>query len=217
MDSEAKLRLVEQITEDLREEVSRAISSYAVMEGGNEVFPKLTRNVRHKSISVYNTIKFSMILKISMDIARIYDRDNDKRKNNDNSKSSIFTLEKLFKEEEIKKAVVCRDKLEKYLNNLESYKKEKSEEYCRINKIRKFRNSYIAHRLNNNSNDDIIPTFGDIEILLKDSILLVSCASLAVEGRNTEFCDKMNRERELAREYYRVLAKGFEGEGIEVS
>ena len=75
-------------------------------------------------------------------------------------------------------------------------------------RIREFRNARLAHSLFDKE-PDALPKYGDLDLLLGAAKEAAQYASLAVEGRNTDFDDIARDDRRTADDYYACVLDGL--------
>ena len=83
-----------------------------------------------------------------------------------------------------------------------------SVEKTALARIREFRNARLAHSLFDKE-PDALPKHGDLDLLLGAAKEAANHASLAVEGRNTDFDDLAQEDRRNADGYYACVLDGL--------
>lgn len=79
METEEALRRVRLIVPMLRQDVSTAVTSHAVMEAANDTIPRGLTGHHTEFVDTYHAVQNALALKLTMDIARIFDLSDTRR------------------------------------------------------------------------------------------------------------------------------------------
>jgi hypothetical protein len=105
MDTEEAVRRVRLITPMLRNDVKTAILSHAVMESANGTIPKGVAGLQIASADTYHAVQSALTIKVAMDLARIFDRSENRPLENQD-KASVPILAALLGRSDVQTVLV---------------------------------------------------------------------------------------------------------------
>jgi hypothetical protein len=235
MDTTEVVERVHQIMPMLIADIRAAIRSHAALEANNAIISKGLKGLQSEYFYTYNSIQNALTLKLAMDIARIFDISDTRRRSAEKQgKSSIPVLEVLLSkitvqaQPEIKDhthpvlstAVVKatagvnrpridrKDAAARFLELAATVTIEGSDEKSALRRVRDFRNSRLAHSLFDKSLA-APPIYADLDLLLSTAMRAASLACLAVDGVNIDFDERAKLDRQNAEGYARYVLEGL--------
>ena len=217
------IRRVELIGKMLIADVRNASQTRAVFDAGNNTLPKiLDKNIR--GAHALNIIQRSLIMKLALDVARIFDVSENRELVNQD-KASIQVSASLLSIREVRKELMCRaGKWTPQINSMERINiqaclkainmviaiadKISGQDADVLLRIRQFRTKRLAHALFDQTPDNL-PTLNDIFCLMNYALDASRNLSLALEGINYDTQESEDLHRADAEEFYSAAAAGL--------
>lgn len=251
MNTAEALRRVQVILPMLRDDVRTAVLSHAVMEASNDIIPSGMKGLHCEFTDTYGAVQNALALKLSMDLARIFDLSRGKRfAPAEQDKASVQVLAALLGRIDVQDSLerqagewlsgithvgstksahsnvvevalasieeeyrsddrgACRKAIIDFLAEVNRIDVMGSEECLALRRLREFRDRRLAHSLFDKE-PDALPRYSDLNLMLGIAKEATRLASLAVEGKNTEFEDQANRDRTNAERYATCVLDGL--------
>jgi hypothetical protein len=204
-----------------------AIQLAETMEAGNRILPPGLEGYEIDYAGAYTTIQHSLALKLSLDVARIFDVTED-RELDKQDKASIQVLIHHLKKSAVEAelvakaqtwpplprditlppAQVCKGAV--HLAVGKSSKLMAGDVVEALSRVRQLRTRRLAHMLFDKEPDPL-PRYGDLFLLLNLARDIATPAVLAVEGRVTVFDGNEQFARRDAEQFWEKVLQGLRG------
>ena len=217
-------KIVPMLTDDVR----RALALHTAMETANEMLPTAMKGVHVLGAETYNLTQNALMLKLSMDAARIYDWTAN-RSVDEQEKASIPVLHALLAREDVRdfflaearqwttysqdaQVKACDAALGRIARAGEELQQPNSELEGALRRVRQFRTQRLAHMLFDKEPEQL-PSYNDVFKLILAAKPVVKAARLAIEGSSTEPDWEIDQWRRSAEAHYGHLLAGMRADG----
>ncbi len=212
------IRRVDEIVFMLTRDFQNADQSYVVWKSANDIIAFQMKDVKGKNAFSFNVIQHSLLMKLALDVARIFDHSDILRHPMaEQDKASIPVLAALIEIPYVKAELLSRatkstqtiiDVNAEIANILKVWKKFEvpdSAEQNGLKRLREFRTKRLAHALFDTEPDQL-PTTNDIKLLLENARAAVQAASIIIFHVDPEADDRINELRKDAEDFcFKVL------------
>ena len=226
MQTEKAVERVEAIVSLLLPDIKIAIGVCETMEAANEVVAHHLSGRHIDGIEAFNVVQHSLAIKLTMDLARIFDVSQGRPLDTQDKASIPILIHHLRKER------VAAEFIERARQWIPGWKKhqESDAEACRaaiarvierwdmmqsgdvlvcLDRVRELRTRRLAHNLVD-KDPDPLPFYSDLFTLMAQATAIGTDAQFAVLGNASDLQERVEHKREVAEVFWRSVRAGLE-------